>query len=34
MTSVPIEIECPAVDGFGYATDPSRFHEWQQGVVN
>ena len=28
------EIDCPAVDVFAYATDPSRFGEWQQGVVD
>jgi len=34
MTSVSIEIERPAVEVFAYATDPSRFHEWQRGVVS
>ena len=33
MTSVSIEVERPAAEVFSYATDPSRFHEWQQGVV-
>ena len=33
MTSVSIEIERPAAEVFGYATDPTTFHEWQQGVV-
>jgi uncharacterized protein YndB with AHSA1/START domain len=28
-----IEIDRPAEDVFAYATDPTRFHEWQQGVV-
>jgi hypothetical protein len=28
------EIERPAADVFAYATDPSRFSEWQQGVVD
>jgi hypothetical protein len=28
-----IEIDRPAGDVFAYATDPTRFHEWQQGVV-
>jgi uncharacterized protein YndB with AHSA1/START domain len=28
------EVERPAEDVFAYATDPTRFHEWQQGVVN
>jgi hypothetical protein len=34
MTSVSIEIDRPAVEVFGYATDPSRFDEWQQGVIS
>lgn len=34
MTSVSIEIERPATEVFSYATDPSRFHEWQRGVVS
>ena len=34
MTSVSIEVERPAAEVFGYATDPLRFHEWQQGVVS
>jgi uncharacterized protein YndB with AHSA1/START domain len=28
------EIERPAADVFAYATDPARFSEWQQGVVD
>ena len=28
------EIECPAADDFAYATDPTRFSEWQKGVVD
>lgn len=28
-----IEVERPAEDVFAYATDPSRFSEWQKGVV-
>jgi len=28
-----IEVDRPAEVVFGYATDPTRFHEWQQGVV-
>jgi len=28
------EIDRPAEDVFAYATDPSRFHEWQKGVVS
>ncbi len=27
------EIERPAAEVFAYATDPTRFREWQQGVV-
>lgn len=27
------EIDRPADEVFAYATDPTRFHEWQQGVV-
>ena len=27
------EIECPAAEVFAYATDPTRFREWQKGVV-
>jgi hypothetical protein len=34
MTSVSIEIERPAAEVFSYATDPTKFHEWQQGVVS
>ncbi len=28
------EIERPAAEVFAYATDPTRFREWQQGVVD
>jgi hypothetical protein len=28
------EVDCPAGDVFAYATDPSRFSEWQKGVVD
>ena len=28
------EIERPAAEVFAYATDPARFSEWQQGVVD
>ena len=28
------EVERPAADVFAYATDPARFSEWQQGVVD
>lgn len=34
MSSVSIDVERPAAEVFEYATDPSRFHEWQQGVVS
>jgi uncharacterized protein YndB with AHSA1/START domain len=34
MTSVSIEVERPAAEVFRYATDPTKFHEWQQGVVS
>ena len=27
------EVDRPADEVFAYATDPSRFHEWQNGVV-
>jgi carbon monoxide dehydrogenase subunit G len=29
-----IEVDRPAADVFAYATDPTRFHEWQAGVVD
>jgi Polyketide cyclase / dehydrase and lipid transport len=28
------EVGRPAAEVFGYATDPTRFREWQQGVVD
>ena len=28
-----IDIACPPAEVFGYATDPSRFAEWQDDVV-
>jgi hypothetical protein len=28
------EVERPATEVFAYATDPTRFSEWQQGVVD
>jgi hypothetical protein len=31
--SVSIEVDRPAEEVFAYATDPSRFSEWQKGVV-
>jgi uncharacterized protein YndB with AHSA1/START domain len=29
-----IEVNCPADEVFAYATDPTRFREWQSGVVD
>jgi hypothetical protein len=29
-----IDVDRPADEVFAYATDPTRFHEWQQGVVS
>jgi hypothetical protein len=34
MTAVTIEVGRPAAEVFAYATDPTKFHEWQQGVVS
>ena len=36
MTAIvtTVDIERAAEDVFTYATDPTRFHEWQQGVVS
>lgn len=31
--SPSIEVSRPADEAFAYATDPTRFHEWQQGVL-
>jgi uncharacterized protein YndB with AHSA1/START domain len=28
------EIDCPATEVFDYATDPTRFNQWQNGVIN
>ena len=28
------EIDRPATEVFDYATDPTRFNEWQKGVVD
>jgi uncharacterized protein YndB with AHSA1/START domain len=28
-----VDVNRPPAEVFNYATDPSRFHEWQQGVV-
>lgn len=33
MTRVSTEVERPVAEVFAYATDPTKFHEWQQGVV-
>ena len=32
-TSASIEVDRPAAAVFAYATDPTRFPEWQQGVI-
>jgi hypothetical protein len=32
--TVSIGVERPAAEVFAYATDPSRFSEWQKGVVS
>jgi uncharacterized protein YndB with AHSA1/START domain len=29
-----IDVDRPAAEVFAYATDPSRFPEWQEGVVS
>ena len=29
-----VEVDRPAPEVFGYATDPTRFREWQNGVVD
>ena len=29
-----IEVDRPAADVFAYATDPTRFHDWQAGVID
>jgi uncharacterized protein YndB with AHSA1/START domain len=34
MTSTSIDIDRPADQVFAYVTDPTQFHEWQQGVVS
>lgn len=34
MTTTSIDIDRPIADVFAYVTDPTRFHEWQQGVVS
>ena len=32
-TTVTVDVDRPADEVFGYAIDPTRFHEWQNGVV-
>lgn len=32
--TVSIDVDCSADEVFAYATDPSRFSEWQKGVVS
>ena len=32
--SSTIDVDRPTADVFVYATDPTRFHEWQKGVVS
>lgn len=34
MITVSIEVDRPVADVFAYATDPSKFSEWQRGVVS
>jgi carbon monoxide dehydrogenase subunit G len=34
MTTTSIVIDRPADDVFAYVTDPTQFHQWQQGVVS
>ena len=34
MTTTSIDIDRPAEQVYVYVTDPSRFHQWQQGVVS
>ena len=33
-TSISLEVDRPAPEVFEYVTDPSRFSEWQHGVVD
>jgi len=33
-TTVSTEVDRSAEDVFAYATDPTRFPEWQQGVID
>jgi hypothetical protein len=32
-TTVSVDVDRPADEVFAYAIDPTRFHEWQDGVV-
>jgi carbon monoxide dehydrogenase subunit G len=34
VTTTSIVIDRPADDVFAYITDPTQFHQWQQGVVS
>jgi carbon monoxide dehydrogenase subunit G len=34
MTTVSIEVSRPADEVFSYATDPTKFAEWQTGVIS
>lgn len=34
MTSTSIDIDRPAEQVYAYVTDPTQFHEWQEGVVS
>lgn len=34
MTVVSIEVDRPAAEVFAYATDPTKFAQWQEGVVS
>ena len=34
MTTVSIEVDRPADEVFDYATDPTKFATWQDGVVS
>lgn len=34
MSVMIVDIDRPATQVFGYVTDPTRFHEWQEGVVS
>ncbi len=34
MTTTTIDIDRPAQQVYAYVTDPTQFHEWQEGVVS